>query len=135
MDIYEKLGVRKIINAWGTITTVGGSRMQRECFQAMEEAGRSFVFLDELHTKAGQYIAQLVGVEAAYISSGAAGGIVLAAAACLTGTDPQKIVALPSTEGWRNEIIAQKSHGPDVCLPSDDATSAPTLWKWARLSR
>lgn len=86
--------------------------MQRECFQAMEEAGRSFVFLDELHTKAGQYIAQLVGVEAAYISSGAAGGIVLAAAACLTGTDPQKIVALPSTEGWRNEIIAQKSHGP-----------------------
>ncbi len=112
MDIYDKLGVRKIINAWGTITTVGGSRMPPECYQAMAEAGRSFIFLDELHTKAGQYIAQLLGVEAAHISAGAASGMVLAAAACLTGTDPQKVAALPRTEGWANEIIVQKAPGP-----------------------
>jgi uncharacterized pyridoxal phosphate-dependent enzyme len=112
VDIYDKLGVRKIINAWGTITAIGGSRMPPECFQAMAEAGRSFVFLDELHIKAGQYVAQLLGVEAAYISSGAAGGIVLAAAACLTGTDQQKICALPKTDGWANEIIVQKAPGP-----------------------
>lgn len=113
MDIYDRLGVRKLINAWGTITAIGGSLMPPEAFQAMAEAGRSYVSLDELHQKAGQYIARLLGVEAAYISSGAAGGMVLAAAACLTGTDQAKIWALPNTEGWRNEIIVQRDEGPN----------------------
>ena len=112
MDIYERLGVRKIINAWGTITTIGGSLMPPEAYQAMAEAGRAFIFLDELHEKAGQHVARLLGVEAAYISSGAAGGMTLAAAACLTGTDQHRIWALPATEGWRNEIIVQRVGGP-----------------------
>jgi uncharacterized pyridoxal phosphate-dependent enzyme len=111
MDIYDRLGVRKVINAWGTITTVGGSLMPPEAFAAMAEAGRSYVWMNELHEKAGQYIARLLGVEAAYISSGAAGGMVLAAAACLTGTDMERIWALPDTEGWANEIIVQRDPG------------------------
>ena len=111
MDIYDKLGVEKVVNAWGTITRIGGSRMPPEAFAAMTEAGRSYVDMDELHRKAGRYIADLVGVEAAQISSGAAGGMVLAAAACLTGTDREKILALPNTDGWRNEIVVQQS-GP-----------------------
>lgn len=83
--------------------------MPPEAYQAMAEAGRSFVFLNELHQKAGAYIARLLGVEAAYVSSGAAGGMVLAAAACLTGTAQEKIWALPDTNGWKNEIVVQKS--------------------------
>ena len=109
MDIYDRLQVRKIINAQGTVTTVGGSLMPPEAYQAMAEAGRSFVFLNELHQKAGAYIARLLGVEAAYVSSGAAGGMVLAAAACLTGTDQEKIWALPDTSDVKNEIVVQKS--------------------------
>ena len=109
MDIYDRLGVRKVINAQGTVTLAGGSLMPPEAYQAMAEAGRSFVFLNELHQKAGAYIARLLGVEAAYVSSGAAGGMVLAAAACLTGTAQEKIWALPDTNGWKNEIVVQKS--------------------------
>lgn len=111
MDIYDRLGVRRVTNAWGTITTVGGSLMPPEAFQAMAEAGRSHVWLNELYEKAGQYIARLLGVEAAHISSGAAGGMVLAAAACLTGTEAERICALPSVGGWANEIIVQRSGG------------------------
>ncbi len=124
MDIYDRLGVKKVINAWGTITAIGGSLMPPEAYQAMAEAGHSFVFLDELHRKAGQYIASLVGVEAAYISSGAAGGMVLAAAACLAGTDQQRIWALPNTEGWRNEIIVQKDDGPNYVYQAMAHTGA-----------
>jgi L-seryl-tRNA(Ser) seleniumtransferase len=113
MDIYDKLGVRKVINAMGTVTAIGGSIMPAEAYEAMAEAGRSFVFLNELHQKAGHYIAELVGVEAAYISSGAAGGMVLTAAACLTGTDQEKIWALPHTQGWRNEIVVQRDPAPN----------------------
>jgi uncharacterized pyridoxal phosphate-dependent enzyme len=112
VDIYDRLGVRKVINAWGTVTTAGGSLMPPEAFAAMAEAGRSFVFMDELHQKAGQYIAHLLGVEAAFVCSGAAGGLVLASAACLTGNDQHKIDVLPETDGWRNEIIVQKPAGP-----------------------
>ena len=113
MDIYDRLGVRKVINAWGTVTTVGGTLMPPEAYEAMAEAGQSFVFMDELHQKAGAYIARLLGVEAAYVSSGAAGGMVLAAAACLTGTDQEKTWSLPDTGGWKNEIVVQKSGGPN----------------------
>ena len=111
MDIYDRLGVRKMINGYGLVTTLGGSLMPAEAYQAMAEAGRSFVELEELLDKAGAYIARLIGVEAAFISSGAAGGMVLAAAACLTGNDPKRARQLPDTEGWKNEIIAQRS-GP-----------------------
>ena len=72
----------------------------------------------------GEYIAALLGVEAACISSGAAGGMVLAAAACLTGTDPQRIWALPNTEGWRNEIIVQRDDGPNYVYQAMSHTGA-----------
>ena len=101
--------MRKVINAQGTVTRLGGSLMPPEAYEAMAEAGRSFVFLNELHEKAGAYIARLLGVEAAYVSSGAAGGMVLAAAACLTGTAQENIWALPDTNGRKNEIVVQKS--------------------------
>ena len=109
MDIYDRLGVQKVINAQGLVTRLGGSLMPPEAYEAMAEAGQSFVVLDELHEKAGEYIARLLGVEAAYVCSGAASGMVLAAAACLTGKDREKTWALPDTEGWKNEIIVQKS--------------------------
>ena len=109
MDIYDRLGVRKFINGYGFVTTLGGSLMPPEAYEAIAEAGRSFVELEELLDKAGAHIAGLIGVEAACISSGAAGGMVLAAAACLTGNDPDKARQLPRTDGWKNEIIARRS--------------------------
>ena len=111
MDIYERLGVRKYINSRGFVTGMGGSRMPPEAYEAMAEAGRCFVKLEELLDRAGAHIARLVGVEACCICSGAAGGMVQAAAACLTGTDGDRVRQLPMTEGWKNEIIARAS-GP-----------------------
>jgi len=48
MDIYDRLGVRKIINAMGTISAIGGSIMPAEVYDAMREANESYVFIDEL---------------------------------------------------------------------------------------
>ncbi len=84
MDIYDRLRVEKLINAAGNNTNIGGS-LAPEVFEAMMEAGRSFVDLVELSQKVGLEIARLARVEAAHVSSGAAGGVVLATAACLTG--------------------------------------------------
>ena len=34
MGIYEKLGVKRVINTWGTHTVIGGSIMPREVVEA-----------------------------------------------------------------------------------------------------
>ncbi|HVC33406.1 MAG TPA: aminotransferase class V-fold PLP-dependent enzyme [Chloroflexota bacterium] len=110
MGIYEELGVKRVVNAWGPMTLIGGSRMLPEVLETMAEAGRAFVNLGELQRKAGARIAQLIGVEGCYICSGCAAGIAIATAAVVAGTDPGKIDRLPDTSGMRNEVIVQRSH-------------------------
>ncbi len=102
---YEELGVRPFINAAGTITTLGGSLMPPEALAAAAQAARAFVDLNDLHVRAGQWLARRIGVEAAFVSAGAASGMQLAAAACLTGTDERRVRSLPRTRGWNNEFV------------------------------
>ena len=40
-DVYAELGVRKVINAAGTYTMVGGSRMSDETLAAMAQAAKT----------------------------------------------------------------------------------------------
>ena len=109
-EVYARLGVRPVINTIGTVTVLGGVIMPPEVVAAMEEAGRHFVPMPELLEKSGEHIARLLGVEAAVVTTGAAGAITLATAACVTGNDSQKIQKLPDTRGMRNEVVMQKSH-------------------------
>ena len=110
MNIYERLGVRKLVNAWGTVTRVGGSLVDPSVMEAMIEASKAYIDFEEYHTKAGTYIAELIGVDAAFISSGAAAGIAIATAACMVGTDIVGINQLPDTTGFKDEVILLKSH-------------------------
>lgn len=110
MTSYADLGVRPVINAIATLTRLGGSLMPPEVIQAMNEAAASFVDLHDLQRRAGDRIAELTHNEAAYVSSGAAAGLVLATAASITGCDPAKVTVFPDLAGLKNEIIVQKNH-------------------------
>src|SRR5579862_4772383 len=109
-SIYEKLGVRTVVNAAGTITTLGGSLMPPEVVSALVSASKNFVQLQELQTRVEERIAQLIGVEAALVTTGAAGAMLLATAAAVTRGDAGRIARLPDTNGMKNEVITQKSH-------------------------
>lgn len=109
-DLYDRLGVHKLLNAHGTLTRLGGSRMAPEVTAAMAEAAKSFVDLNELLARSGEYVAKLLGVEAAYITSGAAAGLTLATAACVAGEDPARIQQLPDTRGLRNRVAVHRNH-------------------------
>lgn len=61
MGIYEKVGAKKIINAYGTVTVIGGSLMHPDVLTAMKEASESFVDLVDFHHKSGEYLARLTG--------------------------------------------------------------------------
>ena len=108
--ILEDLGVKPVINACGTLTALGGSVIHEDIVQAWREASKIHVDMTELHTKAGNLIANLVGAEAAYITNGTAASLVISVAACMTEGDTEKMLRLPKTEGMRNEIIVQRLH-------------------------
>src|SRR5581483_6207032 len=108
--IYARLGVRTRINAKGTYTYLTGSLMPPEVSQAMEEAAQHYVHLVELQERVGERLARLLGVEAALVTSGAAGAITLGTAACVSGKDPEKILRLPDLQGMKSEVVIQKKH-------------------------
>jgi len=110
MNLYDRLGVRTRINAKGTYTYLTGSLQPPEVAHALEEATHHYVYLVDLQQKAGEKIAEMLGVEAALVTSGAAGAIMLGTAASLTGKDPEKIKRLPDITGMRSEVIIQKTH-------------------------
>src|SRR5689334_21730857 len=109
-NVYDALGVKRVINAMGTFTSLGGSVAPPEVAAAWVEASRSFVDLVELHDKAAAKIAKLLGVEAALITTGAAGAIFLGTIAAITRGDAKLAARLPDTAGIRNEVIIQKAH-------------------------
>lgn len=108
--VYTRFGVTPLINAGGTHTTHGGSMMRQEVREAMSMASESFVDLVELKRATGDFVAEITGAEAGLICSGAAGGLVLATAAVMTGTDPEKIARLPDTSGMKGEILTQANN-------------------------
>jgi uncharacterized pyridoxal phosphate-dependent enzyme len=109
-DYFRELGVRPFINASGTYTAMTASLMPPEVMEAINYASKHYVMLEELQLKVGERIATLVHADAAMVTSGAASALTLGTAAVLTGTDQQKMVALPDLTGMKSEVIIQKSH-------------------------
>ena len=108
MGIYEQLGVKHRINAAANGTSIGGSIMLPEVVAAMREAGRSYVSIPELLERAGSRIAELTGVEACAITNGAAAGVAVSVAACMTGSSNARVHQLPETAGMKDEVIVQR---------------------------
>jgi len=109
-DYYTVLGVPKAVNAAGTLTLFGGCRVWPEAAEAMSQAAQSFVDLELLHRKAGEFVAQLLHVEAALVTAGASPALVQSTAACIACMDPYLRNRLPSNPPERNEVIIQRIH-------------------------
>ena len=105
MSIYGELGVTPIINLWGTATRLGGALMDEQVVDAMVQAAKESVLMEELQAAASTIIAELTGAEAGYITCGAASGLTLGTAACLSGLDVSRMERLPDTSGMPNEVI------------------------------
>ncbi len=104
-NVYERIGVRPCINGRGTWTYLSGSLILPEVRRAMEAASLQFVDMFELQRAVGKRLAALSGAESGMVTSGAAGAMASAAAACIAGSDPAKIWQLPDTTGLKHEIV------------------------------
>src|SRR3984957_9980749 len=92
---YARIGVRTVINCRGTWTYLSGSLEFPEVREAQIEAGHHFVNMVELQQGVGRKLAELTGAESGMITSGAAGAMATATAACMAGTAGAKIWQLP----------------------------------------
>ena len=102
---YLALGVRPFINCCSVRTMYGGSLMLPQVREAMAEASRWFVNLDELMEAAGQRLAELTRAEWGIVTCGSAAAVALGTAACVAGNDPVKMLRLPFTDGMVNRVI------------------------------
>ena len=110
--IYEQFGVTPGINARGNQTMLGGSTPPPEVQAAMDEAtSTGYVVFEDMLRKTGEFIAETLGTEQAFVTSGAAAAISLGSAAALAGNDREKMGSIPDTSGFdRNELVFQKGH-------------------------
>ncbi len=106
---YRELGLRPVINAAATLTSLGGSLMPGPVLESMADAARSFVDIVELQERVGARLAQLTHNEAGYVVSGAAAGITLAVAACIAGSDPDLVGGFPCLDRVkRREVVIER---------------------------
>jgi uncharacterized pyridoxal phosphate-dependent enzyme len=103
--LYESLGVRPFINARGTFTILTGSQSLPEVKEAMVEASRHFVHLDELMDAVGARIAELTKAQWGIVTAGCAAAITHATVACIAGTDPEKMQRMPNLTGLKSEVV------------------------------
>ena len=103
--IYERIGVRPVINCKGTYTIISGSQTLPEVKRAMDEASRHYVHLDELMDAVGRRLAELTRAPWGIVTAGCAAALTHATAACIAGADPEKMQRLSDVAGLKNEVV------------------------------
>lgn len=109
-DIYDELGVKKLIDAAGTYTIVGGSRMSAESLQAMSQAAAHHVLIRDMQAAVHRGIAQLTGNEDAVITAGAIVGVYLCMAGCVSRKFGKALKLISKEDIARSEVIMFRAH-------------------------
>ena len=120
-DIISRLDLKRIVNASGTMTALGASRVPPPVAAMAVEMLDHFVDIDALQARASQCIARATGAEAGCVTSSAASGIAIAVAAAMTGRDLRRIEMLPDTAGLKNEVVVQAGHLINYGAPLEQA--------------
>jgi L-seryl-tRNA(Ser) seleniumtransferase len=109
-DVYAELGVKKIINAAGTYTAVGGSRMSERTLAAIASAARSHVVIKELQARVHERLAAVTKNEAAYVTNGAACSLHITGAAAIARHWNRPHASLTPEQAAKCEIVIHRAH-------------------------
>ncbi len=105
VELYRSIGVRPVINARGTFTIISGSQTLPEVKDAMREASRSYVQMDELMNGVSKCLADLTGAEWGIVTAGCCAALTHCTAASIAGTNPERMQRLPDLTGLKNEVV------------------------------
>lgn len=110
MNVYEKIGLQRVINASGRMSALGVSTLSEEVAAAAIAGGSSYVVMEELMDKAGEIVSTFTKGEDSCITSCASAGIALSVAGIITKGKKSLVERMPDAHGLANEIILQKGH-------------------------
>ena len=119
-DPFARWNLTPVINASGTMTAIGASRVPDDVRATVDRILASFVDMDELQSRAGAIIARVTGAEAGCVASCSAAAMTQTVAACLTGANLAKIEALPTVTGERR-VLLPVGHMVNYGAPVDQA--------------
>ena len=117
MNIYEKIGLKRVINGSGKMTALGVSKISDTVAETMKEAGQNFVVIDDLIDRVGEMISKVTGGEDTCVTSSASAAIALSVAGLITGKSLTLIERLPDTTGLKNKVVLQKGHAVNYGAP------------------
>ncbi|NUU59185.1 DgaE family pyridoxal phosphate-dependent ammonia lyase [Paenibacillus agri] len=116
-SLNAKYGLKRVINASGRMSILGVSAPTNTVMEAMKKGGQSYVEVADLVDKGGDYIARILGSEAAVIVNSASSGIALSVAALVTQGNRRISERLHQDKILRNEIIILKGHNVQYGAP------------------
>ncbi len=117
MDLHEKYGLTRVINAAGTFTPLGVSRSSPEVGRTTAAALSDFFVIDDLQEAVSRAIARLTGAEAGAVTHCVAAGITLSVAAFMGGNDAEAVSALPNAGKLKNRVVLPAGHAVDYGHP------------------
>lgn len=117
MNIYEKIGLKRVINGSGKMTALGVSKVSDTVVETMREAGQNFVVIDDLIDRVGEIISKVTGGEDTCVTSSASAGIALTVAGLITGKNIDLVEKMPNSAGLKNKVIIQKGHSVNFGAP------------------
>ena len=118
-NIYEELGLKRVINADGKMTKLGVSIVDDSVLEVSNKAAQAFVVIDDLYKKAGEIISRYTGSDDSLPTCSASAGICLSVAGLIARDSKVLLHRLPNSEGLKNEVIIQKGHVVNYGAPID----------------
>lgn len=94
-NVYEKIGLKRVINAAGKMTALGVSTIHPKTADALVEAASAYVEIERLYEVAGKKMAQLINSPDACIVNSASAGLAMATAALICKDDVALAEVLP----------------------------------------
>lgn len=117
LSLNAKYGLKRVINASGRMSILGVSAPTDTVMEAMKHGGQNYVEIADLVDKAGDYIAKILGSEAAVVVNSASSGIALSVAAVVTEGNRRKSERLHQEPIAKSEIIMLKGHNVQYGAP------------------
>ncbi|WP_284645682.1 DgaE family pyridoxal phosphate-dependent ammonia lyase [Paenibacillus silviterrae] len=116
-SLNAKYGLKRVINASGRMSILGVSAPTDTVMNAMKQGGQHYVEIADLVEKSGDYIARILGSEAAVVVNSASSGIALSVAAIVTQGHKRRSERLHQDPIAKNEIIILKGHNVQYGAP------------------
>ena len=117
MNIYEKMGMNRVVNASGRMTYLGVSTISNCVADAARDAAQNYVVINDLIDKAGELISKHTGGEDSCPTCSASAGIAISIAGLITQGKRHLIVKMPNSMDLPNEVIIQKGQAVNYGAP------------------